>query len=79
MSIHQRLEGFPSGENDAHSDKGQVCSGPLTVNDLTRAGSRHFRLKAFFVSGANIGVEWAKQKGGVAWSPGHVCDAPCAG
>ena len=48
------------------------CALVLTVNDLTRAGSRHFRMKAFFVSNADAGVEWAKKKRGVAWSPGHV-------
>jgi hypothetical protein len=48
------------------------CPLVLTVNDLTKAGSRDFRLKAFFVSNADAGVEWTKKKGGVVWSPGHV-------
>jgi hypothetical protein len=48
------------------------CPLVLTVNDLTKAGSRHFRMKAFFVSNADVRVEWAKKKGGVAWSPEHV-------
>jgi hypothetical protein len=64
-------KGFRLGRTMRTVAKGK-CALVLTVNDLTRAGSRHSRMKAFFVSNADVGVEWAKKKGGVAWSPGHV-------
>jgi hypothetical protein len=50
------------------------CTLVLKVHDLTTAGSRLYRLKVFFVTGAAPGVEWATKKGGVAWNPGHVLE-----
>jgi hypothetical protein len=76
MSIHQCLEGFPSGENDAHSGKGQVCSG-LDCERSDKGGQQALPDEGLLCIGCQHRSRVGEEEGRCGLEP-WACAAPCS-